>query len=274
VAPAGTKFAIQLGHAGRKASARRPWEGGGALAPGEDPWPTVAPSAIPSGEGWHMPDALDDAGVERVRNAFVAAAQRAARIGFDVIDLHLAHGYLLHQFQSPLSNRRDDRWGGDAERRRAFPLAVARAVRTAIADCVLLSARISGSDWADGGLTPDDAVIMARDLKAAGVGMVCVSSGGLAPNARIRVGHDYQVPFAARVRREAGIATQAVGLITTAGQADAIVAEGRADMVAMARAFLDDPRWAWQAARELGAEIMLPPQYRRAAPPSWPGRGG
>jgi 2,4-dienoyl-CoA reductase-like NADH-dependent reductase (Old Yellow Enzyme family) len=273
VAPPGTKFAIQLGHAGRKASAQRPWEGGGALGRDEDPWPTVAPSPIAFADGWHVPGELDEANLDRTRDAFVAAAKRAVRIGFDVIDLHVAHGYLLHQFHSPLSNKRDDAWGGDAERRRAYPLSVARAMREAIPEHVLLSARITGSDWAEGGLTPDDGVVMARELKVAGVGMVCVTSGGVVSNARIQVGHDYQVPFAERVRREADIATQAVGLVTNAGQANALVAEGRADMVALARALLDDPRWPWQAARELGADMVLPAQYRRAAPPAWPGRG-
>jgi 2,4-dienoyl-CoA reductase-like NADH-dependent reductase (Old Yellow Enzyme family) len=271
VAPAGTRFAIQLGHAGRKASTQRPWEGGGPLAAEENPWQTVAPSAIPFAEGWHVPEALDEAGLRRIRDAFVESARRAVRLGFDVIDLHLAHGYLLHQFHSPLANQRTDAWGGDGERRLAFPLSVARAVREAVPESVLVSARITGSDWREDGLTPEDAVAMATALKAAGIGMVCVTSGGVAP-APIKAGPGYQVPFAEKVKRESGLPTQAVGMIMTAEHADSVIAEGKADLVALARPLLDDPRWPWQAARKLGAQVDVPPQYRRAVPPAWPGR--
>jgi len=271
VAPAGTKFAIQLSHAGRKASTQRPWEGGGPLGAGEDPWPTFAPSALAFANGWHVPEAVDEAGLSRIRDAFVEAARRAVRLGFDVIDLHLAHGYLLHQFHSPLSNERSDAWGGDAERRRAFPLSVVRAVREAVPDSVLLSARITGSDWREEGLTPDDSVAMAAALESEGIGMLCVTSGGVAA-APIKVGPGYQVPFAERVKQESRLPVQAVGMITSAEQAEAIIAEGKADLVALARPLLDDPRWPWQAARKLGAQVEVPPQYLRAAPPAWPGR--
>jgi len=272
VAPAGTKFAIQLSHAGRKASSQRPWEGGGPLGSEEGAWTTVAPSALAFADGWHRPEALDEAGLDRVRDAFVDSARRAARLGIEVIDIHLAHGYLLHQFHSPLSNRRTDRWGGDAEKRRAYPLSVARAMRAALPANVLLSARITGSDWTADGLDTDEAVAMAKALKAEGVGMVCVTSGGVVANAQIKAGPGYQVPFAETVRREADIATQAVGLISGIDQAETIVSDGKADFVALARAFLDDPRWPWQAARRLGAGIEAPVQYRRAVPPAWPGR--
>lgn len=272
VAPSGTKFAIQLGHAGRKASSQRPWEGGGALSKNEGAWTTVAPSAVAFAEGWHTPEALDEAGLDRVRAAFVDSARRAARLGFEVIDLHLAHGYLLHQFHSPLSNHRTDQWGGDQDRRRAYPLSIARAMRAALPAHVLLSARITGSDWTADGIGPDEAVAMAKALKDEGVGMVCLTSGGLVSNAQIKAGPGYQVPFAETVRRETGLATQAVGLISGIDQAESIVSDGRADFVALARALLDDPRWPWQAARRLGADIETPVQYRRAVPPAWPGR--
>jgi len=271
VALPGTHFGIQLAHAGRKASARRPWEGGTALPPDEDAWQTVAPSAIPLDEGWHTPAELDEAGIERVRRAFVDAARRAVRLGFEVIELHMAHGYLLHTFQSPVSNRRADRWGGDRDRRMAFPLLVARAVREAVPETVALGARITGSDWVDGGLQVEDAVTFAAALKDIGLTHVCVSSGGVAPKARIPLGPGYQVPFAARVKAETGMVTRAVGLIADPHQADDIVARGQADCVALARAMLDNPRWGWHAAEALGADCARPPQYERAKPQLWPG---
>jgi 2,4-dienoyl-CoA reductase-like NADH-dependent reductase (Old Yellow Enzyme family) len=271
VALPGTRFGIQLAHAGRKASARRPWEGGTALGLDEDPWQTVAASAIPVDEGWHTPAELDEAGIERVRRAFVDAARRAVRLGFEVIELHMAHGYLLHTFQSPVSNRRADRWGGDRDRRMAFPLLVARAVREAVPETVALGARITGSDWVDGGLQVEDAVTFAAALKEIGLTHVCVSSGGVAPKARIPLGPGYQVPFAAKVKAETGMVTRAVGLIADPHQANDIVAHGQADCVALARAILDNPRWGWHAAEALGAEIARPPQYARVAPAVWPG---
>jgi 2,4-dienoyl-CoA reductase-like NADH-dependent reductase (Old Yellow Enzyme family) len=270
VAPPGTRFGIQLAHAGRKGSAQLPWEGGKALPPDGDPWTTVAPSAIPHDKGWHTPLELDEAGIERILAAFAQAAQRAVRIGFDVIELHFAHGYLMHEFQSPVSNRRDDRWGGDAPRRLAFPLGTARAVRAAVPAAVAVGARITGSDWIDGGLTSADAVRLARELKALTLAYVCVSSGGFA-GARITLGPGYQVHLAEEVRRQTGIVTRAVGLIVEPTQAEAIIAVGKADQVALARALLDDPRWGWHAAETLGATPALPPQYARAAPATWPG---
>jgi 2,4-dienoyl-CoA reductase-like NADH-dependent reductase (Old Yellow Enzyme family) len=201
----------------------------------------------------------------------VQAAKRAVRIGFEAIELHMAHGYLLHTFQSPLSNERSDRWGGSPEKRLAFPLAVARAVRAAVPANVALGARITGSDWTEDGVQPEDAVALAKALKEIGLDFVCVSSGGIALKAKIPIGPGYQVPFAAKVRREAAIATRAVGMILDPRQANDIVTRGDADLVALARAVLDDPRWGWHAAEALGVEIPRPPQYARVAAALWPG---
>jgi 2,4-dienoyl-CoA reductase-like NADH-dependent reductase (Old Yellow Enzyme family) len=266
-----TKFGIQLAHAGRKASAQRPWEGAAALKAGEDPWETIAPSALPFGPGWHVPREMTLADIERVRDAFVAAAARAVRIGFDAIELHGAHGYLMHSFMSALSNCRTDQYGGSHENRMRFPLEVARAVRVVVPRNVALGARITGSDWLDGGLTPADAVGCAKALKELGFDYVDISSGGISADARNPTAPGYNAPIAEQVRRETGIATRTVGLIVTPKQADAIVAEGKADMVALARAVLDNPHWGWYAARSLGAEVKRPRQYLRAGSTLWPG---
>ena len=263
------KFGIQLAHSGRKGSAQRPWEGGGALTAAEDPWQTIAASAIPFGDGWHTPREATERDLDRVRDAFVNSAQRALRIGFDAIELHMAHGYLLHGFLSPLSNKRTDQYGGSLENRMRFPLSVARAVRAVVPKEVPLGARITGSDWRDGGLTPDDAVATAKALKAEGLDFLCVSSGGVALDIRNPSDLGYNLPMAGRVKREAGIATRAVGLIVTPEQAEAAVATGAADMVALGRALLDDPHWGWHAAHALGAEVKLPRQYLRAGPKLW-----
>jgi 2,4-dienoyl-CoA reductase-like NADH-dependent reductase (Old Yellow Enzyme family) len=265
------KLGIQIGHAGRKASAQRPWEGGHALAAEADPWPTIAPSAIPFGANWHTPRAMEAEDLAAVRTAFVTAAERAVGIGFDAIELHLAHGYLMHAFISPIANRRSDGYGGSRDARMRFPLEVAAAVRAVVPRTIALGARITGSDWTDGGLTPEDAVAQAAALKEAGLDFVCVSSGGIAADTRITLGPGYQVPFAETVRRATGMPTRAVGLIATPGQAEAIIAEGKSDMVAMARAFLDNPHWGWHAAQALGAEVRRPAPYLRAAPKTWPG---
>jgi 2,4-dienoyl-CoA reductase-like NADH-dependent reductase (Old Yellow Enzyme family) len=271
VAGLGTQFGIQLAHAGRKASAQRPWEGGRPLKDGEDPWPTVAPSALPFAEGWHTPQELDEAGLLRITAAFRQAAERAVRLGLDAIELHAAHGYLLHAFLSPLSNRRSDAYGGSRENRMRFPLEVARAVRAAVPRKIALGARITGTDWAEGGLTADDAVAFASALKEVGFSYVCVSSGGITATVKIPIAPGYQVPLAAKVRAESGLATRAVGMIVQPAQAEAIVKAGQADCVALARAFLDDPRWVWHAAEQLGATISYPSPYARVAPAAWPG---
>ncbi len=265
------KFGIQLAHAGRKASSQRPWEGGHALKPAQDPWETVAPSAIPFGPGWHTPRAATRADMERIRDAFVASARRALAIGFDEIELHMAHGYLLHSFISPISNRREDEFGGSLENRLRFPREVAKAVRAVVPKEVPLGARITGNDWVEGGLTPDDAVAAAKALKADGLEFLCVSSGGVHAEVKVPLGPGYQVPFAEKVRREAGIKTRAVGLIVTPAQAEAVIADGKADMVAIARAVLDDPHWGWHAGEILGAEVPRPVQYSRVTPKNWPG---
>jgi len=263
------KFGIQIAHAGRKASSQRPWEGAKALQPGQDPWPTFAASPLPWGEGWHVPREATETDLERVTQAFVSAAQRALRIGFDEIELHMAHGYLMHGFMSPLSNKRTDKYGGSFENRMRFPLAVTRAVRAVVPKHVPLGARVTGTDWREGGLTPDDAVNIARALKGEGLDFICVSSGGALADIRTPSDPGYNVPIAARVKKEAGIATRVVGMIVTPQQAEEIVAKGQVDMVSMARAFLDDPHWGWHAAKALKADVARPPQYLRAGPKLW-----
>jgi NADPH2 dehydrogenase len=207
----------------------------------------------------------------RVTAAFTDAAKRSLRIGFDAIELHFAHGYLLHSFVSPLSNKRNDAYGGSFEGRMRFPLEVVRSVRAAVPRTVPLGARITGTEWLDNGLNGDDAVAMAKALKDAGLDYIDISSGNITPDSRWPTDPGFNVPIAERVRRETGIATRVVGMIAGAKQAEDIVASGKADMVAMARAFLDDPHWGWHAAQTLGAEVARPPQYARTAPKLWPG---
>ncbi len=265
------KFGIQLAHAGRKASSARPWEGGLGLKPDQDPWPTIGPSAIAPGAAWQEPRSMDEADMAQVRDAFVTAAKRALRIGFDSIELHMAHGYLMHSFVSPISNKRNDAYGGSLEGRMKFPLEVLRAVRAVLPKDFPLGARISCTDWMDGGLTGDDSVAWVAAMKQAGLDFVCVSSGGVTAEVRTPTTPGYNVPIAEQIKRETGIATRAVGLIATPRQAEAIVAERKADMIALGRAMLEDPHWAWIAAKELGGEVARPLQYLRAAPKMWPG---
>jgi 2,4-dienoyl-CoA reductase-like NADH-dependent reductase (Old Yellow Enzyme family) len=260
-----TPVALQLAHAGRKGSSQRPWEGGTLIPPADGGWTPVAPSAIPHAPGEAPPAALDAAGLVRIRDAFVAAAKRAEAAGIDALELHLAHGYLLHEFLSPLSNRRDDAYGGSFLRRIRFPLEVFDAVRAAWPERRPLGARISATDWMDGGWTIDDSVAFARELKSRGCDWIDVSSAGISPLQKITAtGPGVHVPFARTIRRATGITTIAVGLITDPKHAEAIVANGDADMVAMARAFLRDPRWPWRAAAELDATVRGVPQYWRA----------
>ena len=259
---------IQLAHAGRKASTHPPFAGGKPLAAGESPWQTAAPSAIPFGEGWHVPHELSISELKTLIQKFVDSADRARRLGFDAVELHSAHGYLLHQFLSPLSNQRKDEYGRN---RMKFPLEVAAAVRAVWPKERCLGARISASDWMEGGAAPDDAVAYARELDRLGFDYVCVSSGALVPQVRIPVSPGYQVAFAAKVKKETDIAVRAVGLIVRAEQAEEIVSSGQADMVALARGFLDDPRWVWHAAEHFGVRAEIPPQYARTRPDQWPG---
>jgi 2,4-dienoyl-CoA reductase-like NADH-dependent reductase (Old Yellow Enzyme family) len=266
VAPEETKFGIQLAHAGRKASTRLQWLGAAPLPKEEDPWQTVAPSAVPQAEGWHVPEALDEAGIERVVAAFAAAAERVARLGFDFAELHCAHGYLIHEFLSPVANKRTDKWGGSLDNRMRFALAVTRAVRQALPASMPLGARLSVTDWVPGGFNPDEAVIVAKAMKQEGLAFLCASSGGVDQNAKVPTGPSFQVPLAERIRRDAGILTRAVGLIDDPFVAEDILAEGKADLIALGRAFLADPRWAWRAAAALGEPLRPIPQYHRAAP--------
>lgn len=261
-----TPVIVQLAHAGRKASTARPWEGGQQIPLADGGWLTSAPSAIEFKPGEEPPAALDDAGLERVRNAFVASAQRADRLGIDGIELHGAHGYLMHEFLSPLSNQRTDMYGGSLENRMRFPLEIYDAVRAAFPAHKPVGIRVSATDWVDGGWTLDDTIAFAHALKKRGASFIDVSSGGNSPLQKITLGPGYQVPFAEAVKRETGLPTMAVGLITAAQQAEDIVADGKADMVALARAILYDPRWPWHAAAELGASVEAPPQYWRSAP--------
>lgn len=255
---------VQLAHAGRKASAQRPWEGGGPLAADASPWQTVAPSAVPFDKHWHVPQALDQDGIAKVIADFRAGAERALAAGFELIELHAAHGYLLHQFLSPLSNHRTDEYGGSFDNRTRLVREVIAAVREVWPAHLPLWLRISATDWADGGWDVEQSVALARMVKAMGVDLIDVSSGGLVPHVKIPVSPGYQVPFAARLRHEAEIATGAVGLITESTHAARIIEEGSADVVLIARESLRDPYFPRRAAQELGVSITAPVQYQRA----------
>jgi len=258
--------AIQLAHAGRKGSSKVPWEGGQLIPVAQGGWTPVAPSAIPQLEHEPPPAALDAAGIAQIKREFVDAARRASRLGIDAIELHCAHGYLFHEFLSPISNRREDAYGGPFDNRVRFPLEVFAAVRDAWPQDRPMGVRISASDWVDGGWTIEDSIALVRRLKAAGCDWIDTSSGGISPAQKIPLGPGYQVPLARAIRRATSIPTMAVGLITDAKQAEAIVASGDADLVAMARAMLWNPRWPWHAAAILGAQVQAPQQYWRSAP--------
>jgi 2,4-dienoyl-CoA reductase-like NADH-dependent reductase (Old Yellow Enzyme family) len=261
-------IAIQLAHAGRKASTRVPWEGSRQIAPHEpDGWHTVAPSPLPFVAGDHAPLALDRDGLARVRDGFAASARRAARLDIDAVQLHGAHGYLLHQFLSPLSNCRDDEYGGSLENRMRFPLEVFDAVRAVFPQERPVTMRVSGTDWADGGWDVEQTIAFAQALEARGCGGIHVSSGGLTPAQRIPVGPSYQVPLARAVKAATHIPVVAVGMITEFEQAEAIVATGDAHLIALARAILYNPRWPWHAAAHFGASVKAPNQYLRSQPP-------
>ena len=260
-------IAIQLAHAGRKASTRVPWEGGAQIPPDQPGgWQTEAPSALPFAPTDHPPSALDRRGLARVRQAFVASAKRAARLGLNAVQLHGAHGYLLHEFLSPLSNDRQDEYGGSLENRMRFPVEVFDAVRAAFPADRPVSMRVSGTDWAEGGWDIEQTVAFAQALEARGCSAIHVSSGGLTPAQRIPVGPGYQVPLARAVKAATKMPVVAVGLITEFEQAEAIVGTGDADFVALARAILYDPRWPWHAAAHFGATVVAPNQYLRSQP--------
>lgn len=262
------KIGVQLGHAGRKASSARPWDGGGLLGLDQDGWATIAPSAIPQIKGEAAPVAMTADDLSRTKADFVAAAQRAVRLGFDAIELHVAHGYLLHQFLSPIANERSDDYGGSLENRMRYPLDVIDAVRSAVPDSIPVGVRVSATDWfADGpSWDLDQTIVFSQALKQRGIDWIDVSSGGVTPLQKITVGPGYQVAFAEAIKKQVGVPTIAVGMITDPKQAQDIVANGQADMVALGRAILYDPRWPWHAAATLGAAIQGPSQYWRSLP--------
>ncbi len=258
---------LQLAHAGRKASVEVPWKGGAALPPDHAlGWQTVAPSALPFNPAEPSPQALDQAGIDAVVQGFVDAARRAERLGVQLLELHAAHGYLLHQFLSPLSNRRDDGYGGSLENRMRLTLQVLEAVRGAVADTIAIGVRISATDWVEGGWDLAQSVVLAKALQAQGAHFIHVSSGGLDPRQQIPLSPGYQVPFAMAIRDAVQVPVIAVGLITEPAQAEEIVATGQADAVAVARGILYDPRWPWHAAAALGAQLTPAPQYLRCEP--------
>ena len=272
IAAQGAIPGMQLAHAGRKASTYRPWEKPGSVPENEGGWKTFAPSAIPFGNGYATPTALDEAGIQGVVNAFSGAARRACEAGFQVVEIHAAHGYLLHQFLSPLSNQRTDAYGGPFENRTRVVREVVSAVRKEWPESHPLWIRISATDWLEGGWDLPQSIELAKQLGPLGVDLVDCSSGGLAPGAKIPIRPGYQVPFAEAIRRATRMLTGAVGLITTAEQAEAILQEGKADVVLMAREFLRQPYWPLRAAHELEVPFPWPAQYLRAAPEGTPTR--
>src|SRR5829696_7962775 len=261
---------IQLAHAGRKSSSWRPWEGGAQIPIAEGGWLASAPSPLPHKAGEEPPAALSRAGLSHVRAAFVASAVRAVRIGLDLIEIHAAHGYLLHEFLSPLSNRRDDEFGGSLENRMRFPLAIFEAVRAVFPSERPVTMRVSGTDWAEGGWSIEETVAFAQVLERRGCSGIHVSSGGLTPAQRIPVGPSYQVPLARAVKAAVKMPVIAVGLITEFEQAEAIIGTGDADLIALARTILYNPRWPWHAAAHFGAQVQGPPQYLRSQPRQFP----
>ena len=261
----GAKLGMQLAHSGRKGSVTVPWEKQVGIGGEKGGWTTISPSAV-AYPGRPAPQALDAGGLDEIKDAFVSAARRADAAGFDIIEIHNAHGYLLHSFLSPFANARTDEYGGSLENRMRFPLAVFEAVRAAWPEHKPLGVRVSATDWDEGGWTPEETVAFARELKARGCDYICTSSGGASASQKISIAPGYQVPFAEQVRREAGIPTMAVGLITEPQQAEDILSRGQADFVALGRGMLYNPRWAWHAAAYFGEEVYFPPQYERSHP--------
>jgi len=260
------KLGLQLGHAGRKGSTHPPAAGGKPLKPEEGAWETIAPSAVPYAPDWHVPRAMTKADIERVRNAFADSVKRALRIGYDLVELHAGHGYLGHEFLSPISNRRTDEYGGSLENRMRFPLETFAAMRAAWPSDKPMGVRISATDWVEGGWNPDESVVFARELKKLGCDYVDCSSGALDPRQQLPLALGYNVPFAERIRRDAGIPTIAVGLITSPRQCEDIIASGKADFVCLARGAMWNPRFAWHAAEELGAEAPYASKYMACHP--------
>ena len=259
--------AMQVGHAGRKASSQRPWEGGKQIPPDQPGgWPALGPSALEHGLGEVLPQVLDRAGMDKIREDFAATARRAARLGIDALELHGAHGYLMHSFLSPLSNQRTDEYGGSLENRMRFPLEVFEAMRAAFPAERPVWIRVSATDWVPGGWEVEDTIVFAEALKARGCAAIHVSTGGVSYRQQIKLEPGYQVAVARRVKEAVGLPVMAVGLITEPEHAEAIVAAGDADAVALGRGMLYNPRWPWHAAAKLGAEVSAPPQYWRSQP--------
>jgi 2,4-dienoyl-CoA reductase-like NADH-dependent reductase (Old Yellow Enzyme family) len=262
------KMGVQLSHAGRKGSTRLPWEGRAAPL-SDDAWETIGCSGQPRAEGWPRPTPLDEAGMDRVRQAHVDAVVRASRIGFDLVEVVMAHGYLLHEFLSPLSNHREDAFGGDLENRMRFPLSVFAAMRDAWPDGKPMGVRVSATDWVEGGWTPEDTADLAIALKNLGCDYIAVSSGGLSLDQSVPLGEGHQVALAAEIRAASGLPVMAMGMIEDPNHANRIVADGEADMVALARAMLSDPHWPWYAAAVLEQDVSYPPQYLRGYRSRW-----
>jgi 2,4-dienoyl-CoA reductase-like NADH-dependent reductase (Old Yellow Enzyme family) len=261
-----TAVAMQLAHAGRKGSSHTPWDGGQLIPIAEGGWQTVAPSAVPHKEGEAAPLALDAQGMARIRDAFVSAAKRAERLGIDALELHFAHGYLIHQFLSPIANKRTDQYGGSLQNRMRYPLELFDAVRAVFPDRKPVGVKVSATDWVEGGWDLAQTIELAQELKKRGVDWIDASSGGVSPLQKIPLSPGYQVPLAQGIKEATGLTTIAIGLITQPKLAEEIVASGNADMVALARGMLYDPRWGWHAAAELGGHVDAPPQYWRSQP--------
>lgn len=264
------RLMIQLGHAGRKGSSARPWESGELLSPADGGWETLGPSALPHKTGEAPPRPMTGAEIERVIADFASAARRAREIGFDAIEVHAAHGYLLHQFLSPLANARDDNYGGSLENRMRLTLQVFEAVRAAAGSGMAVGARVSATDWVEGGWDIDDCLVLAERLQALGADFLDVSSAGVSPLQKIAIGPGYQVGFAARIRQQVKIPVITVGMITEPQQAEDILQAGKADLIALARAFVANPRWVWRAAAELDGRLHGHPPYYRCLPPGYP----
>jgi 2,4-dienoyl-CoA reductase-like NADH-dependent reductase (Old Yellow Enzyme family) len=258
--------AMQLAHAGRKGSSHQPWKGGQQIPLAEGGWQAVGPSAVPHKEGELAPLELDAAGMARIRDAFVSAAKRAERLGIDALELHFAHGYLIHEFLSPIANKRTDQYGGSLQNRMRYPLELYDAVRAAFPADKPVGVKVSATDWVEGGWDVEQTIELIKELKKRGLDWVDVSSGGVSPLQKIPLSPGYQVPFAEKIKVATGVTTMGVGLITEAKQAEEIVASGKTDMVALARGMLYDPRWGWHAAAELGGTVDAPPQYWRSQP--------
>ena len=260
------RVAMQIAHAGRKASSYLPWEGGQLVPATAGGWITHAPSAVPYKLDEASPQALDMAGLKRIRQAFADTARRAARLGIDALEIHAAHGYLLHEFLSPLANQRHDEYGGSPENRMRFPLEIFDAVRAAFPDDRPVGVRVSATDWVAGGWSLEETVAFAHELKRRGADWIDVSFGGMSPLQEIPLKPGYQVPFAREIKASTGLTTMTVGLITNPSHANQILEDGNADLVAIGRAMLYDPHWPWRAAAQLGANVQVPPQYWRSTP--------